>query len=42
MIDPIPTRDFVRVEDLTLEDVAADTALFLEGDQDVDGIIVAQ
>ena len=41
MIDPIPTRDFVRVEDLTLEDVAADTALFLEGDQDVDGIIVA-
>ena len=41
MIDPTPQRDFVRVEDLTLEDVAADTALFLEGDQDVDGIIVA-
>ena len=29
MIDPTPKRDFVRVEDLTLEDVAADTALFL-------------
>ena len=41
MIDPTPTRDVVRVEDLTLEDVAADTALFLEGDPDVDGIIVA-
>ena len=40
MIDPTP-NDFVKVEDLALEDVAADTALFLEGDQDVDGIIVA-
>ena len=34
-------RDSVRVEDLTLEDVAADTALFLEGDPDVDVMSVA-
>jgi hypothetical protein len=42
MNDPIAgADDRVLVEDLSRTDAAADVALFLEGEEDVDGLIVA-
>ena len=42
MNDPIAGADYrVLVEDLSCADAAADVALFLEGEEDVDGLIVA-
>lgn len=42
MNDPIPgLDDRAFVEDLSCADAAADVALFLEGEEDVDGLIVA-
>lgn len=42
MNDPIAgADDRVLVEDLSCADAAADVALFLEGEEDVDGLIVA-
>lgn len=38
--DPTAADDKVRVEDLTLEDAAADVAAFLEGVEEIDGLIV--
>ena len=42
MSDPFPVDEHrVHVEDLSRADVAADVALFLEGEQEIDGLIVA-
>lgn len=42
MNEPIAgADDRVLVEDLSRTDAAADVALFLEGEEDVDGLIVA-
>lgn len=42
MNDPIAgADDRVLVEDLSCADAAADVALFLDGEEDVDGLIVA-
>ena len=42
MNDPFSVdEDHVHVDNLSRADVAADVALFLEGEQEIDGLIVA-